>query len=271
MMRLFQTLVALLFGSVLGILLAKVMPFIAERSVPELLTQALALDSHSDVLRILGVFVALIAAAVALIALGRMPNAAVSQQKPRFYDELVASEIPNRDSDGRERVCGKNDDVPGGITAAAVRAEMPPIAIFVRDYLSNNLDELDTGLTVFLGADECGDAVHTTPLGDIHILAEQRGGDLVVINIESNEHPITACASLLGQVAWVKENLADGREVRGIFVAQGITDELLYVVSASPSIQVCEFELLVKIRDGNSTPVIPSVTLPYETTAVATA
>jgi len=271
MIRLLQTLVAMLSGLVLGILIARVRRLLAEGSVEELLTQVSALDVPSDVLLMLGVFGALFASAVVLIGLERIPNAAISKQVCGALDELIATEIPSRVSDGNERVVGKNGNMPGGTTDEADCADMPPITAFVRDYLSKNLEELDAGLSVFLGADGYRDVVRTTPVGDIHILAEQRGGELVVINIESKEHPITACASLLGQIAWVKEHLASGRKVRGIFVAQAITDELRYVVSASPSIQVCEFELQVRVRDDNPTLVMPSVTLPYGTTAGATA
>jgi len=270
MMRLFQALVALSFGLVLGILAAKARLLIVEGSMSELLVQALALDFQSEFWRTAGAFGALGVSAVALVGLGRMPNAAVSRQPATSSDQLVATRILNTASEGRERADRQHDDGSVEVDGRTSGAELPPVASYVRDYLSESLEELDTGLTVFVDSDGCRGVGYATPLGNIDILAEQRDGDLVVVKIDVNDHPTTACASLLGQTAWVREHLASGREVRGILVTQSISDGLRYVVSETPSIQVSEYELHVKIRDPNPIMAMPSVALPYETAAVAT-
>ncbi len=277
MKRLFQAAVALLFGLVLGILAAKVRILIAEVSVPELLAQALALDLQSEFWQTAGAFGALGVSAVALVGLGRMPNAATSRQAAAGsdelvatgWDELLASPIGNTLTEGQTD--GQHNNVPGEVNSMAANTDLPPIASYVRDYLSENLEELEAGLTVYFDSDGCRGVRYATPLGDIDILAEQCDGSLLVVGIDVNDNPITSCASLLGQIAWVREHLAGGREVRGSLVTQAISEGLRYVVSETPSLQLSEFELQVRIQDPNPTMAMPSATLPYETAAIATA
>jgi len=139
----------------------------------------------------------------------------------------------------------------------------------VRERLSKNLEELEAGLTEFVHKNGRRGVGYATSLGDIDILAEDHGGDLVVVKIDDNDDPVTALGVLLGQTAWVREHLANGGEVRGILVSQAISEGLDYAVSEIPSICICRYELHVNVRHRKPPHVPSSVRAPEQPTAEA--
>lgn len=262
---------ALSFGLLLGILAAKLRILVDESSMPALLVQALSLDFQSEFWQTAGAFGALGITAVALVGLGRVPNGSATPHAATGSDQLVARLILNTAPENREHTERQQDDAPRDVKGVTSGADLPPVASFVRDFLGENLEELESELTVFLDSDGRRGVEYATPLGNIDILAERPDGELVVVKIDLNDNPTTSCASLLGQTAWAREHLAGKREVRGILVTQAISDGLRYVVSETPSIQLSEYELQVRIREPEPTTAAPSIALPYETATVATA
>jgi len=139
----------------------------------------------------------------------------------------------------------------------------------VREYLGENLEELEAGLSEFFDTNGRRGTGYATSLGGIDILAEDNSGGLVVVGIVENADPLAACGTLLGQTAWVREHLANGRKVRGLLVTRTISERLNYAVSEIPSIRVCTYELSLNLRHRKSPHTVPGVRSHQPSTAVA--
>lgn len=64
----------------------------------------------------------------------------------------------------------------------------------------------------------------STGVGRIDILAKDRSGALVVIELKVALGPDAVCGQILRYMGWVKRHIADGRGVRGIIIAGRISD-----------------------------------------------
>ena len=63
----------------------------------------------------------------------------------------------------------------------------------------------------------------------IDILARDRNGGFVVIELKVSRGYDRTIGQLLRYMAWVSANLSDGRPVRGVIVASKITEDLQLV------------------------------------------
>lgn len=272
MKRLFQAVAAILFGLVLGVLTAKLKVLIAEDSLSTLTAQALAFDMGAELLQVLSGFGALAVSAFALVGLGCMPKTRRSSEDDGS-DELVARDLQV----AGEECCEGNTEtsdvlLPRRVNGAASRPDVQPVADFVRDYVSTQLDALESGLSEFVDTDGSRGVAYATPLGDIDILGKDRSGNLVVVKVALNDKPDALCGNMLAQIAWVRQHLAGTREVRGILIARTVPEDLSYALSEIPSIRTCEYELQVKLRREDSPQVqtTPTVTMSHEAFGPAT-
>lgn len=132
---------------------------------------------------------------------------------------------------------------PSSAPDAAFAAE-----VHLRDWLAPNLHVIEQGLTLF--ADESGAAgiEYATPLGRIDILAEDRAGNLVVIELKVGRGPDSVCGQLLRYKGWIKRHLAGGRSVRAIILAESISDKIRYALADDPEVELMEYSLSVEVR-----------------------
>lgn len=269
MKRLFQAAAAVSFGLVLGVLTAKLRLLIAEDSLSALTARALAFDASGELLRVLSGFGALAVSAFAMVGLGCVPKTRRSSEETGL-DELVARDFREEQEEAREEDTETPDVLPRKVNGATNRPDQQSAADFVRDYVGKQLHSLEPGLTEFVDTGGLRGVEYATPLGPIDILAEDRAGDLVVVKIALNDNPAALCGKILAQIAWVRQHLADAREVRGILVARAVPEDLGYALLEIPSIQTCLYELQVNLRRQDSRQVTPNVTIPHDALGPAT-
>jgi endonuclease len=117
----------------------------------------------------------------------------------------------------------------------------------LRNYLSKNLNVLESGLTLY--KDEEFEGIEF-PVGGrfIDILAVSRAGDFVVIELKVSRGHEKTIGQLLRYMGWVEKNLAAGKAVRGVIVATDITEDLKLAASQIRNVRLFEYELAFKLR-----------------------
>jgi len=126
---------------------------------------------------------------------------------------------------------------------------------FERDlehHLVENLEAIEPGLRLYVQDKETDGEQFVTDVGTIDVLALDKNGDFVVIEIKGSEATDKAVGQLLRYMGWVKKKLAKQERVRGIIIAKKASDELKYAVSNLENVAVKEYEVQFNFRDVES-------------------
>jgi len=122
----------------------------------------------------------------------------------------------------------------------------------LRNYLSKNLNVIEPGLCLYEEEDIRGVEF---PVGGrfVDLLAVCSGGDLVVIELKVSRGYDRVIGQLLRYVGWIEKNLADDHQgVRGMIVANEISEDLTLACSRVPGVELFEYELAVQVRQVHS-------------------
>jgi hypothetical protein len=117
----------------------------------------------------------------------------------------------------------------------------------LRNYLVRNLGFIEPGLRLY---EEEGITGVEFPVGGrfIDILAVDRDGGYVVIELKVSRGYDRVVGQLLRYMAWVEQNMETSRSVRGIIVAKEITPDLKLASSRVPDVRLIEYEISFKLR-----------------------
>lgn len=118
----------------------------------------------------------------------------------------------------------------------------------LQSYLAKNLDQIESGLALY--EDELSSGIEY-PAGRrrIDILAQDKNGALVVIELKVARSYDRVVGQILNYVSWVKENLADpGQKVRGIIIGRKITEDLQLACLFISDLTLMEYELSVTLK-----------------------
>jgi RecB family endonuclease NucS len=115
--------------------------------------------------------------------------------------------------------------------------------------LIQNLGQLEPNLRLFQDQGISGQELDTGEVGRIDILCVDGNKNLVVIELKAGKADERVCGQILRYMGWVKENLADNRNVRGIIIANEFTESLRYAVKAMPDVTLKRYEFYFKFTD----------------------
>jgi len=123
---------------------------------------------------------------------------------------------------------------------------------YVSEIIYNNFDEIlgkQFNLSLYTGDPENEPKEYPTEVGRIDLLAvEKDTGNFVVIEIKRNPQP-----SVIGQImkymGWVKENLAQDKEVKGILLADRIDEKLRYALMMAKNIKPAIYKFSITIEN----------------------
>lgn len=119
----------------------------------------------------------------------------------------------------------------------------------LRNYLSRNLHVLEAGLQLYEDEDGEFTGIEYAAGGRfIDILAVDRDGGYVVIELKVSRGYDRVIGQLLRYMAWIEQNLANGKKVRGVIVASDITDDLKLASSRVAGVQLWQYELAFKLQ-----------------------
>lgn len=118
----------------------------------------------------------------------------------------------------------------------------------LQNYLAKNLTLIESGLNLYEDEEIKGIEF---PAGGrfIDILAVDKKGDLVVIELKVSRGYDRVVGQLMRYMAWITENQADeGQKVRGIIIAREISKDLVMACSLLQNTQLFEYELSLALR-----------------------
>ena len=135
-----------------------------------------------------------------------------------------------------------NDDLVEELAGPAL------LELHMQDYLHRNWEQHFPRLTLYEGANGREYVTRDPGVGTIDFLATDSGGDFVVIETKRNLPDRQAIGQILGYMGWVKTKVANGRQVRGILVASGVTDSLRMSIAAVPNLELWTYEISFALR-----------------------
>lgn len=118
----------------------------------------------------------------------------------------------------------------------------------LRDYLAQHLDKIEDGLELYVDENESSGIEYVTPIGRIDILAVAGNGGFVVIELKVSRGPDSVAGQILRYRNWVAKHLADGKRVRGIIIAQHISERVKYSILADPDVSAMEYEISLELH-----------------------
>lgn len=118
-----------------------------------------------------------------------------------------------------------------------------------RDYLVRHLEDIEPGLALYVDDQGTDGVEYVTDIGRIDILANDTGQGFVVVELKVAHGPDSVCGQLMRYISWVKRHLANGKPVRGIIIAQHISDKIRYALADVDNVELKEYEISLKIRD----------------------
>jgi len=120
----------------------------------------------------------------------------------------------------------------------------------IRDFLMNNLDLIEPGLQLYVGEFRTGREYDTGYAGRIDLLCVRPSGDFVVIEIKRECANDRVVGQILRYMGWVKQNLANGKEVHGIIIAPDKDRTLELATSNAKNVSIKYYKLKLEIADG---------------------
>jgi hypothetical protein len=136
-----------------------------------------------------------------------------------------------------EDASSADQQVPGQAFAAEAH---------LHDYLYANLEQIEEGLEPYVEGDSIGCEFQTI-VGRIDILAVDRRGNLLVIELKLGKTPDKACGQLMRYMSWIKRHVANGRPVQGMLIGQFIPDTVRFAIADLQNVEAREYELSLKL------------------------
>jgi hypothetical protein len=118
-------------------------------------------------------------------------------------------------------------------------------------HLANNLNDIEEGMTLYTSPKGVNGRQFQTDVGRVDILALDKDGNFVVIELKVGQATDKACSQLLRYMGWIKKHMAENRKVRGIIVCRNATDGLKYAASTLESISIKEYEVHFSFHDAD--------------------
>jgi hypothetical protein len=150
---------------------------------------------------------------------------------------------------GRRVVCRADEIADDGEPLQPLSGHAFAAEDHLREYLVQYLDVIEGGLQLFVDDEETIGVEYPTPIGRIDILAVDKKGGLVVIELKVGRGPDAVCGQIMRYKGWVKRHLANGKRVRGCIIAQHILDRIRYALAGIEVVSLKEYELHMTLRD----------------------
>jgi len=121
-----------------------------------------------------------------------------------------------------------------------------PVESILQAYLADNLGEIEDGLEPY----EAENYVErqTDDRGRIDLLCRDKQGAVVVIELKKGKADDAVVGQLARYMGWVKERLANGSAVRGIIIANVISDRLRYASKAFSDVRLLSYDVKFSFR-----------------------
>ena len=142
----------------------------------------------------------------------------------------------------------EGDDEVEAVDAALAGSTQFALENDLQRYLADNLEIIEPGLTLFLDEEITGREYPAGGGRRIDILAKDKAGDFVVLELKVKRGYDRVVGQLLRYVNWVRKELAEpGQRVRGIIVCRMMSEDLILACSSIDDIELFEYKLQVTV------------------------
>ena len=141
-----------------------------------------------------------------------------------------------------EKVAGKRPDVS---------ALVSPREKFVQELLKKNFNKIlgeKLGLKIYDQDPDNYGVEFYTGVGRIDFLTIDQNGNFVVIEVKAGKAGDSALGQIQRYMGWIKNELAKGREVRGIILTEDVHENLKYALEFAKNISIYKYELNINIE-----------------------
>lgn len=143
----------------------------------------------------------------------------------------------------------KNDNV--GLDDRNEQGYVFPLEAHLRDFLVQNIETIDVDnkkLSLYIDEDGVDGVEYRTGVGNIDILAVDEDGDFVVLELKLSRGNDATLGQILRYMGWIDRNVAQGKKVKGIIVAQSIDEKLRYAVSQVKNVKLFEYKIQFSVQ-----------------------
>jgi hypothetical protein len=161
---------------------------------------------------------------------------------PAPIHELVEGDVARQQEFGDEDIDeGAGADALPGSTQFALEKDL-------QRYLAANLHILEPGLTLFEDEDISGLEYEAGGGRRIDILAVDKAGAFVVLELKVEKGYDRVVGQLLRYMNWVRKELAEpGQRVRGIIVCRTMSEDLRLACMSIADVELFEYQLSVSV------------------------
>lgn len=159
----------------------------------------------------------------------------------RRYRKFLELKLQN------ERVLGGelDDDVPE-LEVDSSEEQRFALEADLRDFLAANLQVIEPGMKLYRDGEQHG-VEFPVDGGRIDILAMDRNGKPVVIELKLSKGRNRAIGQLLYYMGWIDQNLGKGRS-RGIIVARDIPDDLVLATQRATGVSLYRYRVSMSVE-----------------------
>ena len=118
----------------------------------------------------------------------------------------------------------------------------------LEQYIIRDLSQIEDGLKLYSEKGISGQQFNTE-VGRIDILAKDKNNDFVVIELKAGTANYSVIGQILGYISWIRKNLAKGKRVRGIIIADDFDKRVKYASLELTNITLKRYEVSFKIKD----------------------
>lgn len=145
------------------------------------------------------------------------------------------------------------DNIRLGVDVGEEDTGFMALEAHLEEYVIRNWSNIDFGedLDIYVEDDGTTGQQYTTDVGILDILAKDKSGNFVVIELKRADSGYKVVGQTLNYIGWVQENLAtNGEKVRGLIIVGKADKQLLMAVKpVSEMIKLKEYRVHMQLKD----------------------
>lgn len=112
----------------------------------------------------------------------------------------------------------------------------------LEDYIVRNLEQIEEGLRLFSKENVTGRQFNTN-IGRIDVLLTDKDDNFVVLELKAGTANYSVIGQILGYIHEIRQNVANGKEVKGIIIADEFEKRLIAAVSEIPHVSLKKYRI----------------------------
>ena len=118
----------------------------------------------------------------------------------------------------------------------------------LEEYIIRNLGQIDEGLKLYSKEGISGRQFNTN-IGKVDILSVDKNNNFVVIELKAGTANYSVIGQVLGYIHEVRQNIASGKEVKGIIIADDFEKKLMAAVFEIPHVSLKKYRVNFTFED----------------------